>query len=124
MKKRAYVVDDDDVFVFLFKKILEESQQFSSINHFYNGEKALTVLIENYQKNDIPDVIFLDINMPVMDGWQFLDQVEKLPFKQKLSIYIISSSIDYVEIERAKKYKTVKDFISKPISKDSLSFLK
>ena len=59
--------------------------------------------------------------MPVLDGWQFLEEIEALPFKNKLNIYIISSTIDKQEIERANNYKCVKKFISKPINSGDLS---
>lgn len=121
MKKMysAYIIDDDPIFILLFKKIIAKSNRFEEVHNFHDGQFA----IERLQKlNDIehimPDFIFLDLNMPNIDGWQFLDEVEKLEFKHELNIYIITSSIDNFEIEKAKKYKFVKQFISKPLSLD------
>jgi CheY-like chemotaxis protein len=59
--------------------------------------------------------------MPICDGWQFLEEVESLPFADKLTIYVTSSTVEDDEIEKAKCYKSVKTFYSKPITSDILS---
>ena len=115
--KLTFIIDDDPVFVLLFKKILLKLGQFETIQNFENGQLGLAALIEKFNNNDpFPDIIFLDINMPIMDGWEFLKALEKYPFKADLTIYMVSSSIDPTEIKKSKKFKTVKRFISKPIS--------
>lgn len=115
--KLTFIIDDDPVFVLLFKKILLKLGQFETIQNFENGQLGLAALIEKFNNNDpFPDIIFLDINMPFMDGWEFLKALEKYPFKDDLTIYMVSSSIDPTEIKKSKKFKTVKRFISKPIS--------
>jgi response regulator RpfG family c-di-GMP phosphodiesterase len=97
--------------------------QFDTVLNFENGELALNALIEIFNNNEpFPDIIFLDINMPIMDGWGFLKALEKYKFKDELNIYMVSSSIDPTEIKKSKKFKTVKHFISKPIS--AKNFLK
>jgi CheY-like chemotaxis protein len=121
MKQRysTFIIDDDPIFVLLFKKIIEKSERFNQVQNFPDGQYAIEELIKiNEQGNGLPDIIFLDLNMPNIDGWQFLDAIEKHSFISKLNIYIVSSSIDTHEIERAKQYKCVKNFISKPISLD------
>ena len=117
----TYIVDDDKIFVFVLKKILEKNKNFNQILDFKNGEEVLKRLLDS----DIvlPDIILLDINMPVIDGWQFLEQIEKLPNKDKLNVFIISSSIDANDIEKSKSFSTVKDFISKPINNDKINKL-
>ena len=117
----TYIVDDDKIFVFVLKKILEKNKSFNQILDFKNGEEVLKRLLDS----DIvlPDIILLDINMPVIDGWQFLEQIEKLPNKDKLNVFIISSSIDTNDIEKSKSFSTVKDFISKPINNDKINKL-
>lgn len=113
----TYIIDDDPVFVLLFKKILRKLGKFETILNFENGQIALDALIEKENNNEpMPNIIFLDINMPVLDGWEFLKALEKYNFKDKLNIYMVSSSIDSTEINKSKKHKYVKNFISKPIS--------
>jgi CheY-like chemotaxis protein len=113
----TYIIDDDPVFVLLFKKILLKLGKFETILNYENGQTALDDLIEKENNNEpMPNIIFLDINMPVLDGWEFLKALEKYNFKDKLNIYMVSSSIDSTEINKSKKHKYVKNFISKPIS--------
>lgn len=115
----TFIIDDDPIFVLLFKKIIQKSERFNRVQNFPDGQYAIEELIKmNEQGSGMPDIIFLDLNMPNIDGWQFLDAIEKHSFITKLNIYIVSSSIDTNEIERAKQYKCVKNFISKPISLD------
>jgi CheY-like chemotaxis protein len=115
--KLTFIIDDDPVFVLLFKKIMLKIGQFETVLNFENGQLGLDALIEKFNNNEpFPDIIFLDINMPVMDGWEFLKALEKYKFKDELNIYMVSSSIDPTEIKKSKKFKTVKRFISKPVS--------
>lgn len=117
----TYIVDDDLIFFYVFKKILSKIDNFNEIINLKNGHLALCDLIEKFKnKEELPSIIFLDLNMPVLDGWQFLDELEKLPFKEKLKIYIISSTIDSKEIKNCKKYNSVIDFIQKPMNESDL----
>ena len=119
--KFTYIIDDDAIFVLVFRKILASIQQFENINAAKNGFEALENLKQLHEnKQTLPDIIFLDLNMPVLDGWQFLDELENLPFKNELNIHLISSTIDLNEINKAKKYDIVKSFIQKPTSAKQL----
>lgn len=116
----TYIIDDDKIFTFVLKKILEKNKNFNQILDFKNGEEVLLMLtLHNFK----PDVILLDINMPVIDGWQFLEALEKLPNKEQYKIFIMSSSIDKTDIEKSKTFSTVVDFISKPINNEKLNKL-
>lgn len=116
----TYIIDDDKIFVFVLKKVIEKNKNFDKIEEFRNGEEVLELLSKEI---NLPTIILLDINMPVIDGWQFLDEVELLENKDKLNIFIMSSSIDQRDIAKSKFYSTVKDFISKPISGEKLDKL-
>jgi CheY-like chemotaxis protein len=113
----TYIIDDDKIFTFVLKKIIEKNNHFKQVVDFKNGEDVLEILSS---KSDSPDIILLDINMPVIDGWQFLERLEDLPNKKEYKIFIMSSSIDKNDIEKSKTYSTVKDFISKPINEEKL----
>lgn len=113
------VIDDDMIFQFAVKLNLKQHHLAENILTFENGEEARTYFQANASEPDkLPDVILLDINMPVMDGWDFLEWVKsnKALFSRKVPIFMVSSSIDWRDIERAKSYDSVMDYISKPLT--------
>ncbi|WP_038262164.1 response regulator [Zhouia amylolytica] len=116
------IIDDDPVFVFGAKRIMEMAEFCNNFLVFQNGEEALTNLKPIVLSGEsVPDVILLDLNMPIMDGWEFLDNFIKLEAKRKILIYIVSSSIDPADIIKAKSYKGLNNFIVKPITREVLS---
>lgn len=120
------LVDDDDTFVFITKRIIEKTDYVKEVKVFCNGLEALNYLKENLNSEyKLPDVIFLDLSMPVMDGWQFLDEFSHLESERthKIIIYICSSSISPHDLIKAKKMSSVSDFIIKPVTKDKFSEL-
>ncbi|GAA3513260.1 response regulator [Aquimarina addita] len=117
----ACVIDDDPIFVFGVKKVMQVIDFCNSILVFRNGQEALDNLTAIISSNDsIPEVIILDLNMPILDGWQFLDEFVKIPCEKKITIYIASSSVDPKDTLRAKSYEIVSNYIVKPISIDVL----
>jgi CheY-like chemotaxis protein len=113
------LVDDDSIFQFTATRLLESSKLAQNILHFENGAEALTFLREKaLQKEFLPDYLFLDINMPFVDGWMFLEDFTTLKssLAKVISIYMVSSSIDPRDLNRAKSFSEVTDFIIKPIS--------
>ena len=121
--KQLALVDDDDVFVFLTTRMLEKYKLVDLIKIFENGYDALAFIKENLGNIEaLPDIILLDLSMPIMDGWQFLDEFVKINLKigKKITIYICSSSISPNDIARAKAISAVSDFIIKPMTKEKL----
>lgn len=119
--KNLALIDDDDIFVFLTKKVIEQTDLVEQIKVFGNGRDAINFLKKNADNSDLlPEIILLDLNMPIMDGWQFLEDYILLKPKidKKITIYIISSSISPHDIERAKGINAVSDFIIKPVTKE------
>lgn len=116
----TYIIDDDNIFVFVLKKLLEKNENFVQVRDFKNGEDVLDILEKN---SEFPDIILLDINMPVVDGWQFLQKLEELPNKDNLRVFVMSSSIDVADVEKSKEFTTVKNYISKPINQEKLNDL-
>ena len=115
------LVDDDSVFVFITSKIIKQSNMVRNLQVFENGMDALTFLKENPDKHDIlPDIILLDLSMPIMDGWQFLDEYAKLKIRKTITIYICSSSISPGDLNKAKSINAVSEYIIKPISKEKI----
>lgn len=122
--KLTYIIDDDKLTVKLMSILISKSKFCEEIHSFNNAQFAIDKLKENWDETDIlPDAILLDLNMPVMDGWQFLDEFIHLPIKKEISIFIMTSSIDPADIEMAKKYSVIKDYIMKPITANKLDML-
>ncbi|MFV5695574.1 response regulator [Flavobacterium sp. LB3P122] len=122
--KLTYIIDDDKMSVKLISILISKNKFCEDVQPFYNAQAALDKLKQNCTENkNLPDAILLDLNMPIMDGWQFLDQFVLLPIKKEISIFIITSSIDPIDIEMAKKYSVVKDYIMKPITTEKLNTL-
>lgn len=115
------IVDDDDIYKFALTRSVESLLEGNQVSLFANGEDTLDHIIAN--KNDItalPDIILLDIDMPVMDGFQFLEEYEKIEdsLAKKITIYMVSSSVDPEDVIKAKSFETVTDYISKPLNED------
>jgi CheY-like chemotaxis protein len=122
-KHSLCIVDDDEVYKFFVKKILKIKKLADDVLTFADGEEAFNYINENKQNLEkLPDIIFLDINMPIMDGFQFMEEYTKIKAKiaKKITIYMITSSIDPIDLERSKKYVEISDFITKPISAEVL----
>ncbi|NRR92644.1 response regulator [Winogradskyella undariae] len=117
------VIDDDDIYQFTITKILESIKLSKKILLFSDGEEALDFMVNNLYNDDVlPDVIFLDINMPIMDGFQFMEEYVEIKHKlnKKIVIYMVSSSVDPVDIAKAKEISDVSDYIIKPIKAGQL----
>lgn len=118
------LVDDDEINNFISIKLIKKALDNTSISSCLNGKFAIDQLVElqNNTPESLPDFILLDINMPIMNGWEFLDEYKRLELDPlgKTKIYIISSSVFSNDINKAKSYPLVKNFISKPLSVDKI----
>ncbi|SIP97390.1 response regulator [Maribacter ulvicola] len=122
--KTCCIIDDDPIFVYGTKRIIKEVGFATSILVYTNGQDALDGLMKLCVANEpLPDVIFLDLNMPVLNGWEFLDEFKNCqsPRSKKIVIYIISSSVDPRDLEQVKNYEQVDTYILKPITPDDLT---
>lgn len=122
--KTIWLVDDDPIFVYLTLKMMNKEHLAHLIEVFENGQQALDQLKHlSEQFGDLPQVIFLDLMMPVLDGWGFLDEYAELDemVRRKIKIYVLSSSKSPQDIHRAKEIKVICDFITKPLSKSRFS---
>lgn len=117
------IIDDDEIYIFLMKKSFAAMGVNNEVLSFLNGADALEELIKLKNNNeDLPSIILLDINMPIMDGWEFLNEFRKLSanITNKISVYIISSSIASEDIEKSKTFPEIIDYFTKPIELDTL----
>ncbi len=117
----VFLVDDDKLFVFLTKKTINATKLVSDIKEFGDGEQAIEYLKEIAGNQDLlPDIILLDLSMPIMDGWAFLKEYVLLEpvIGKKIRVYIFTSSISPHDLERAKGIDVVTNFIVKPLEKE------
>lgn len=121
--KKIWVIDDDPIYQIIVNKIIKKSELFVSVSSFKNGKEAIYAL-KNALENtaELPNVILLDINMPVMDGWEFMEEMVLLKpqIKVPISIYIVSSSIALEDKSNAKKYPEIIAYLSKPVNNNDL----
>jgi CheY-like chemotaxis protein len=123
-KINLLVIDDDDINIFIIKKIVEKTGFDIDMVSKSNGQQAVDHLKETIAKNDpLPQLILIDINMPVMNGWEFIEAYQNLGVNIPVDLYILSSSVYENDIEKTKSYASVKGFISKPLSMERLTEL-
>lgn len=117
------IIDDHLVDVFITSKVIQNSGLAKKILEYNSPFMALDYLRKNENELEwIPDLLMLDINMPLVDGFRFLDEFAGLGenVKKKTKIVFLSSSVNPEEIERAQKNQYVVKFISKPLNSEKL----
>jgi CheY-like chemotaxis protein len=121
--KRILLIDDDPITNMINTKIITKSFNFH-VSAFTSAREALDLIQMSINSfpDQLPGLIFLDINMPQMDGWEFLEEFQKLPedFLKKCDVIMLSSSLDREDIQRSTTYSTVREFISKPLTADKV----
>jgi CheY-like chemotaxis protein len=123
MIKHICIIDDDKIYRFTTEKYIEMLKLADSITTFSDGEEALDYFKENaLDKDKLPDIILLDVNMPVMDGWDFIEEYSKIkprPVKN-IVLYMVTSSIDERDRKKASSMSVIHDFVVKPIGEKQL----
>lgn len=117
------IVDDDDIYQFTTSVLLKKTDLVNKIIVFSNGLKAINFLKDEMgNKENIPDVLFLDINMPVMDGWEFLEEylLIKPMMPKSVVIYMVSSSVDEKDVIKSKSISALSGYLVKPISSQNI----
>ncbi|RYE29998.1 MAG: response regulator [Sphingobacteriaceae bacterium] len=119
--KTVALIDDDPIYTSAFKNLLLSWQIKNPFLFFNNGKEMLDFMLIK-EASALPDILLLDVNMPVMNGWSFLENFAKIrqQIHKNISIYLVSSSIWEDDLQRASNHMLVRDFISKPIYKDKL----
>jgi CheY-like chemotaxis protein len=110
------LIEDDMIQVFLTKKFLEKIGSVEKVVDFQNGKAAYDALKRRSDADEpLPDLILLDLNMPVWDGWEFYDAFMKLPESGSVTVYILTSSLDHSDIGKAEGLGLKERYLSKPV---------
>ena len=131
MLAKILCIDDDPITLMLCKMVITKASFSNEIITATNGEEALhyfnalKLSESDNLSTEHPQLIFLDLNMPVMGGWEFLDSFVSEDYSDfnTIKVIVLSSTIDPEDLEKAKKYPMVIDFLSKPITKGMLEYI-
>lgn len=120
---KLLMIDDNHIEHLILQRMLESYKLFNNTEHSLSAK----VVIDDIKKNssdadNLPDIIFLDLQMPEFNGWDFLNKFKKLYplLKKKIDVFILSSSINPEDELKTQEYPFVKAFFSKPMKKDTL----
>ncbi len=120
-KLRIAIIDDDSIFRFIFSKMVTKfPDAHTEVIGFEDGLKAINYFQSNEKKSETwPDMLFVDINMPQMTGWEFMDEVCRLEldFVKNIPVFILSSSTSLTDIEKINEYPFIDDYLVKPLKK-------
>ena len=117
----ACLIEDDPIHIFLSKKYLEMTGRIENIMICQNGKEAYDKLQAIFTSGEIlPELILLDLNMPIWDGWQFLEKFKDIPLQSKITLYILTSSINEADREKARLFNNVNNYVVKPIKLETL----
>jgi CheY-like chemotaxis protein len=123
MSLKVLVVDDDEIIVFLHNMIMKDNGMASDSLSFQNGKEALDYLNSANNLNQTC-LVLLDINMPVMNGWQLLDSIQSSSYAKNIYVVMVTSSIDSEDREKASQYPQIIAYFEKPLNKKSLKQLR
>lgn len=116
--KKLVIIDDDPIDHFLIKHVLRGTHYFDTTTYTVYGSLILDYIEENKSNPEkLPDVILVDLNMPIFSGWDFLERMQTLcaDIKKNIKVHVLTSSIRPSDKENAEQYPFVRSFISKPL---------
>jgi CheY-like chemotaxis protein len=122
--KKLFLVDDDEIFRVAAEVLIQSNDLADKIVHLENGMKAYDALISlSNQPEELPEVMLLDINMPLMNGWELLEELKEAPelIRKNVQIYVLTSSIDPRDLNLSKTYDFIEGYITKPLTEADLS---
>ncbi len=121
MKKEVFIIDDDPILRLIVKKMIHNIDSSVICHQFENGEKGI-VAMGRFSHTNNPVIVLLDINMPILDGWGFLDRLNEMNLDgyKNIQLCIVSSSINESDILKASQYNLVRKFLHKPLNKEDI----
>lgn len=123
--KHLLLVDDDPTTNFFNRHLIGKMGLFDEIHEAANGQLALEKITELHERGESPDMILLDINMPIMNGFEFLDKYSELDEKIKTSVVVcmLTTSLAKEDLEKSKEYSVLSDYIDKPLYEEKMKEL-
>lgn len=122
--KTLCIIDDDNIFTLVAKKIVHLVGFCENTLLFKNGREALDFFKkEELEHHTFPEIIFLDLNMPLMGGFEFLKELETLEGSKQTKVFIFTSSIDPDDQKKAKEFSVVEQFVEKPLTVDKIKLI-
>lgn len=126
--KNTYLIDDDNIFRFATKILLTTEKLSVQVHAFENGKLAYDNLLAKAQNNPelLPELILLDLNMPEMNGWEFLEAIEQAPpiIRETTAIYILTSSIAPKDLDKFTTFPYLKGYINKPLTLSDIKLIR
>lgn len=118
MEKDIWFVDDDPTFRYIVKREMESTVYADRVDMFDDGDRALVQIVRAAKSGSLPKIIFLDLNMKNLEGWQTVDMLNE--FERNVNIVILSSSLNPKDLERAESEPLVREMMSKPVNAEAI----
>lgn len=123
MNKKILVIDDDPLILMIHEAVLETQELTCGFEFFDDAGEAM-IFMERSENIDTQFLLLLDINMPVISGWDLLDEIQESPFQDNVAVVMVTSSVNEGDRLKASKYTCVEGFISKPLKDTDFEYLK